>query len=332
MLFRSLRDMTDRRGGFHCAEDADSEGEEGKFYVWRPEEILAALGEEDGQLFCDYYGVSAEGNFEGRNILHVAGDPRAFARDRNLTAEALESRLAPLRAKLLALRSRRTRPGKDDKVLAASNGMMISALARGYQLLGEDRYREAAERAADFVLAHMVRDGVLLRTYRGTGTGTSKLPAYLDDYAEMAEALVDLYEATFELRWLEAADELVGKMLVDFQDPAGGGFFYTSSDHTNLLVRTKPTHDGAVPPGNSVAALLPLRLAKLRGHAEDAPPAAAAGWPLGASTDRPAVERRIIHMDTKHHQDRFETLMAMLDRLAAFKINAVDWEIEDKFA
>ncbi|MFH1268275.1 MAG: thioredoxin domain-containing protein, partial [Planctomycetota bacterium] len=262
-----LRDMTDSRGGFHSAEDADSEGEEGKFYVWRPEEITAVLGEEEGGFFCRCYGVSEEGNFEGSNILHVPRDREAFLRAEGISEAELEGRLAPLRRKLLAVRDKRVRPAKDDKVLAAWNGMMISAFARGYQVLGDQRYRSAAEGAADFVLAQMVREGVLLRTYRAapdsSDGGTSKLPAYLDDYAEMAGALVDLYEATFELRWLEAADELAGRMVADFWDQEEGGFFYTSAAHKDLLVRTKPFFDGAVPSGNSVATLVLVRLGKL---------------------------------------------------------------------
>jgi len=261
-----LRDMTDARGGFHSAEDADSEGEEGKFYVWRPDQIRAALGDEEGAFFAEFYGVSERGNFEGRNILHVPQDPAAFARRKGFSEEKLEDRLAPLRRKLLAERARRVRPGKDDKVLSAWNGMMISALARGHQVLGDRRYLDAAEKAADFMLTEMVREGTLLRTYRATGGaegGVSKLPGYLDDYAEMANGLVDLYEASFELRWLEAADGLVRKMTADFWDDADGGFFYTSAAHKDLLVRTKPFYDGAVPSGNSTASLVLLRLSKL---------------------------------------------------------------------
>ncbi len=164
--------------------------------------------------------------------------------------------------KLLAERDKRVRPGKDDKVLAAWNGMMISAFARGYQVTGDDRYLEAAARAADFVLTEMVRDGVLLRTYRGT----SKLPGYLDDYAEMALGLVDLYEAGFDRRWLQAGEELAGKMVSDFWDQDDGGFFYTSEDHKNLLVRTKPFYDGAVPSGNATATQVLLRLSRLLGR------------------------------------------------------------------
>jgi len=144
---------------------------------------------------------------------------------------------------------------------------MVSAFARGYQVLGEERFLKAAETAADFVLANMVRDGLLLRTYRSPDNeqeaGASKLPAYLDDYAEMANGLLDLYEATFDLRWLEAADDLSRRMVADFWDEENAGFFYTSADHKHLLVRTKPFYDGAVPSGNSTATLVLLRLSKL---------------------------------------------------------------------
>ena len=292
-----LRDMTDARGGFHSAEDADSEGEEGKFYVWRPDQIRAALGEEDAALFAECYGVSESGNFEGRNILHVPKNPAAFARRKGLSEEELEERLAPLRRKLLAERARRVRPGKDDKVLSAWNGMMISALARGHQVLGEKRYLAAAEKAADFVLTEMLREGTLLRTYRATdpaGTGgVSKLPGYLDDYAETANGLVDLYEASFELRWLEAADGLVRKMTADFWDDADGGFFYTSAAHKDLLVRTKPFYDGAVPSGNSTAALVLVRLSKLLDKEEYATKAEA----VLASTSKRMHEQPGAHLD-----------------------------------
>ena len=263
------RDMTDSRGGFHSSEDADSEGEEGKFYVWSPEEIKEVFGDGDGTLFCDYYNVTTRGNFEGRSILNVPIEPAEFAREKGVAEKELEQRLALSRAKLLEVRDRRVGPGKDEKVLAAWNGMMISALARGYQVLGEERFREAAERAAEFVLSEMDRDGVLLRSYRGAGdskdAGVSKLPGYLDDYAEMANGLVDLYEATFSLRWLEAADELSRRMIESFWDEQDGGFFYTSDDHKNLLVRMKPYYDGSVPSGNSTGTYVLLRLARLLG-------------------------------------------------------------------
>ncbi len=292
-----LREMTDRRGGFHSAEDADSEGEEGKFYVWRPQEIKAVLGEDEGAFFSEFYGVTERGNFEGSKILHVPVDPATFAGAKGISEEELENRLAPLRRKLLAERSQRVRPGKDDKVLAAWNGMMISAFARAYQVLGDERYLRAAERAADFVLCEMVRDGGLLRTYRATDaageSGLSKLPAYLDDYAEMAGALVDLYEASFELRWLEAADELARKMVTDFGDEKDGAFFYTSAAHSDLLVRTKPFFDGAVPSGNSAATAVLVRLSKLLDNEEYGRKAEAV---LASTADRMRTQPRA-HLD-----------------------------------
>jgi uncharacterized protein YyaL (SSP411 family) len=265
------RDMTDPRGGFHSAEDADSGGVEGKFYVWSPDQVEKVLGKEDGAFFCEYYGVTQGGNFEGHSILNVPREPAAFAREKGISPEDLEGRLAPLRDQLRKARDGRVRPGKDDKVLAAWNGMMISAFARGYQVLGEERFLKAAERAADFVMDNMVSDGLLLRAYRGQSSepqaGMSKLPAYLDDYAEMANGLLDLYEATFDLRRLEAAEDLSRKMVADFWDEENAGFFYTSADHKHLLVRTKPFYDGAVPSGNSTATLVLLRLSKLLDNA-----------------------------------------------------------------
>ncbi len=272
-----LRDMTDRQGGFHSSEDADSEGEEGKFYVWTADEINTILGGESGSLFREYYGVTAEGNFEGHSILHVPREPSEFAKEKGMSRQQLENQLAPLCYKLLEARNRRVHPRKDDKIIAAWNGMMISAFARGYQVLGEGRFLKAAETAADFVLTTMVHEGGLLRTSRSPGPGDmrdasdtggggdNKVPAYLDDYAEMTNALIDLYEATFDLRWLDAADQLAGRMVADFWGEGAGGFFYTSASHKNLLVRTMPFYDGAVPSGNATAAQALLRLSGLLG-------------------------------------------------------------------
>ena len=264
-----LRDMTDRHGGFHSAEDADSEGVEGKFYVWDPGEIEAVLGDEDAALFCGFYDVTPEGNFEGRSILHVPIKPDVFARGLDVPAPTLVAHLAEMRERLRAVRDKRVHPGKDDKIIASWNGMMISALARGHQAFGDVRYCDAAVRAADFVLTRMVRDGTLMRTYRGVGpdkTGTSKLPAYLDDYAEVAGGLIDLYEATFDVRWLREADRLVRIMVRDFADEQHGGFFSTAHVHEHLLVRAKNHYDGAVPAGNSTAALVLARLSVLLGE------------------------------------------------------------------
>ncbi len=268
ILDYELRDMRDERGAFHSAEDADSEGEEGKFYIWTKGEIVAALGEADAAIFCAYYNVKDGGNFSsheyyhaGQNILHMTQSAAAIAADLGMDEAALEKRMAPLRAQLLAIRAKRVRPGLDDKVLTAWNAMMITALARGARVLDEPRYATAAVEAGTFLLMHMLReDGTLLRTHRH---GESRLPGYLDDYASTANAFVDLYETTFDLKWLAAADRIVQSMHARFWDETTGNYFYTGEDHQNLIVRTKPTYDGAEPSGNATAAMALLRLSKL---------------------------------------------------------------------
>ena len=258
-----LRDMTDEAGGFYSAIDADSEGEEGKFYVWTSDEILSALPGEDGKVFCKVYGVTGKGNFHeeatgrrtGANILHL---------QETIPAE-LSERLATGRAKLLARRGRRIRPHLDDKVLVSWNALMISSLAYAGRYLDEPRYTAAAKRAADFILSRMQKDGRLLRAYR---LGQAKLSAFLDDYAFLAGALIDLHEATGEKRWLGEAERLVEVMLKHYHDPAGGGFFFTADDHEELLARTKDPLDAAIPAGNAVAAEVLVRLAGHTGRKE----------------------------------------------------------------
>ena len=259
-----LRDMTDDAGGFHSAEDADSEGEEGLFYIWSEKEIDEALPAEDAEIFKAFYDVTPGGNFEGHSILNVPRPMGQFAESRGLTPAQVDAQLAPSRVALMKIRDCRVRPGLDDKVLADWNGMMISSLAIGYQVLGDARYLAAAERAASFVLGEMMQDDVLLHTYR---KGQAKLPAYLDDYAQMANALIDLYESSFDPRWIRAARGLTATMLAQFEDPDGGGLFLTSDQHRHLLARTKPFQDGAIPSGNAVAALLLMRLSALTGEA-----------------------------------------------------------------
>ncbi|MCP4642550.1 MAG: thioredoxin domain-containing protein [bacterium] len=265
-----LRDMQNPEGGFYSSEDADSEGEEGKFYVWTWDELMSVLGEEEGGLFCRHYGVREGGNFDshesyhqGQNILHLGS--ASDDAEPGLSAEELEQRLAQSREKLLTVRGGRVRPGLDDKILTSWNGLMINAFAKGYQVLGDERYKDAAVRAGAFMVREMDRDGTLLRTHRN---GESRLPAYLDDHAFLCDALVSLYEATFDVRWLEAADSLAGRMVDGFWDSDAGGFFFTTVDHTNLLVRTRPMHDSAEPSGNSIAAQALLRLARLTGKGD----------------------------------------------------------------
>jgi uncharacterized protein YyaL (SSP411 family) len=240
-----LREMTSPEGGLYSATDADSEGEEGRFFVWDAREIADVLG-PDAERFARFHGVTPEGNFEGRNVLHVpAPDEDAW--------EAL----AGARERLREVRDRRVRPLRDEKVLASWNGLAVSALAVGGRALGEPRWVEAAARAAEFVLGRMTRDGRLQRTWRA---GEAGVPAFLDDHAFVAQGLLDLFEATFEPRWLEAALDLSERLEALFGDPAGGGWFTTATDHERLLAREKPTHDGAEPSGASVAALNALRL------------------------------------------------------------------------
>ena len=261
-----LRDMRDERGGFHSAEDADSEGEEGKFYIWTRDEIAEHLGEEDAKIFAAYYNVQERGNFQSReeyhrnlNILHTPRSAEQVAESLNLTVDALHEKMAELNRTMLEVRSRRVRPGLDDKVLTSWNALMISAFAQGYRILGDERYRDAAVEASRFIVTDMKRDGKLLRTHR---KGESRLPAYLIDYAYMIVALADVYEATFDALWLREADALAKTMIDEFWDADDPGFYFTSGDHKNLLVRTKPSQDSAVPSGNSMAAFGLLRLAK----------------------------------------------------------------------
>jgi hypothetical protein len=265
-----LREMRDERGGFFSAQDADSEGVEGRFYVWTKREITDILGEDGARLFAAYFFVEEDGNFPsqepfhaGRNILHVPRPEEAVAKDLRMDAAEFQGRIDELRKRVLAARENRVRPGTDDKVLTSWNALTISALAHGYRVLGDRRYLDAATRAADFILTYMTRDGQLLRTYR---LGEARLPAYLDDYSFLAMALIDLYETTFDMIWLDRADEIALETIARFWDTEGGAFFFTDSSHTNLIARPKPTFDGAEPSGNSMAAYALLRLGKYTGN------------------------------------------------------------------
>lgn len=256
-----LRDMRDAEGGFHSSEDADSEGEEGKFYVWSKAEIEAELGPVASE-FCRYYGVTAGGNFEGHNILFnpqlpsdVAGEP----------AGDLTPALQAARSRLLAVRSRRIRPGKDDKVLTSWNALAISALAAGAITLAEPRYAEAAREALRFILFQMRGpDGRLLHAWR---QGTAKQPGFLDDYSYLLNACLDLYEFDCDESLVETAQQLADDLLHLFSDPAGGGLFYTANDAPQLIARLKDQHDSSLPSGNSASACGLLRLSHLTGLA-----------------------------------------------------------------
>ena len=261
-----LREMTSPGGGFYSAQDADSEGEEGKFFVWRPEEIEEFLGKEEADIFCRFYSVTEEGNFEGNtSALFIQKPPRVFAEELGITEEKLFDVLQRGRAKLFAERERRVKPGLDDKILTSWNGLMIGSMALAGRILEHPPYVEEAGKAADFILNNMRDERGLLRSHR---EGVSKFNAYLDDYAFLILGLVDLYEASFEPRWIRAASDLAREMLSRFWDDEGGAFFFTAHDHEQLIVRKKMTQDGAVPSGNSMAALALLKLAKLSGETE----------------------------------------------------------------
>jgi uncharacterized protein YyaL (SSP411 family) len=249
-----LREMRHEDGGFYSSQDADSEGVEGKFYVWSADEIREALGEE-ADTFMRVYGVSNEGNWEGHNILNLR------------LAGALDGRIAAARATLYELRSKRIWPGLDDKVLTSWNGLMLAALAEAGQALGRADYIEAAESNADFVHRTMRRDsGRLFRTWKAGSD--AKYNAYLEDYAYLADGLLALYEATFERRWVDWARELAELMLGHFRDTKNGGFFDTSDDHEQLIHRPKDLQDNAVPSGNAMAAGVLVRLSLLTGNGD----------------------------------------------------------------
>jgi uncharacterized protein len=247
-----LREMRGPEGGFYSALDADSEGEEGRFYVWTPEEIREVLG-ADAQPVLEFYGVTEAGNFEGRNVLHRAGG----------AAAPEPEGLAEARRALHEARAGRPRPGLDDKRLASWNALTIAALADAGAVLGRRDYLEAARDCADFVLGMLCdKEGRLLRSFKD---GEARLNAYLEDHAFLLEALLTLYEASFERRWFERAQMLADTMVARFGDPERGGFYSTSDDHEALIARRKEIGDHPIPSGNSAAALGLLRLSALTG-------------------------------------------------------------------
>ncbi|HPV84085.1 MAG TPA: thioredoxin domain-containing protein, partial [Nitrospira sp.] len=269
-----LKEMTSPEGGFYSATDADSEGVEGKFFVWTPEEIRAVLSnEEDVRRICAYYDVTPGGNWEHKNVLHTAKSVALVAKELGLTVEDLQATIDRVKPLLYAARAKRVPPGLDDKVITAWNGMMISAMAEAGRVFDMPRYRAAAERACEFLLTTLSKtDGRLLRTYRA---GTAHLDAYLEDYAYFAEGLIDTYEAGGNERYLSAAVRLAERILADFSDSQQGGFFTTATGHEALIMRSREGPDGATPSGNAVAAAVLARLSYHFGR-EDFRQAAAA--------------------------------------------------------
>ena len=259
-----LREMTSPEGPFYSTQDADSEGVEGKFFVWTLAEVETLLGAEEAKLFANIYDITAEGNWEGHAIPHRSRDYEMEAKLHHLTEAELRRRLEASKCKLFAARSKRVWPGRDEKILTAWNGLMIAAFAQAAQVFDKPEYTQAAVQAADFLLTRMrTPEGRLLRT---TGAGAvPKLNGYLEDYAYVIDALVSLYETTFEPRWLQSAQELAQVMVDQFWDEHEGGFFFTGKDHEALIARTKDPHDNAMPSGNSMAVTGLLRLYKLTG-------------------------------------------------------------------
>jgi uncharacterized protein YyaL (SSP411 family) len=258
-----LRDMSDDSGAYYSTEDADSEGVEGKFYVWSPAEIIEVLGQHRGQQFCECYDVSEMGNFEGASILNLPNSIAQFANLHQLDEQALRRELTEDRGRLLERRSTRVRPGLDDKALLSWNALMVVAMIRGYRALGDDRYLTSARQAVEFINAHMRRsDGRLWHTWRN---GRASLDAYLDDYSYLITALTELFQVDGDPRTLTTAIELAETMMAHFQD-ADGGFFFTADDHEQLIVRSKDLADSSVPSGNAMAASGLLTLARLTGR------------------------------------------------------------------
>ncbi len=252
-----LREMTSPEGGFYSATDADSEGEEGKFFTWSAREILEVVGKEHAGTVLKFFGATERGNYEGRNILHTGMAQEQAAAQSGMQPGQFEAIIGEARKRLYEVRSHRAPPLRDEKILTAWNGLMISALARGAAVLDEPRYAKAAETASRFLLRELRSGGRLLRSHLD---GESGFPGYLNDYAFLIAGLIDLYETTFQVEWLKEAIALQESMDTHFRDRENGGYYQTSDDHETLLVREKPDHDGAVPSGNSIAVLNLLRL------------------------------------------------------------------------
>ena len=261
-----LREMTAPHGGFYSTQDADSEGEEGKFFVWTPAEIEELLDPQAAGVFETYYGVSDRGNFEGKNILYVSRSEEQVAERFGLEPGTVAQMLAGARETLFARRQQRVAPARDEKILTEWNGLMVHALAECGVVLDRTDASEAARSAANFILEEMSQqDGKLLRSYKD---GRARLNAYLEDYASFIRALIALYEADFDLRWLAEASRLTQIMFDQFHDEERGGFYQTGIDHEQLVVRRKDYIDNAIPSGNSLAAESLIRLANLLGNDE----------------------------------------------------------------
>jgi uncharacterized protein YyaL (SSP411 family) len=256
------REMTSPEGGFYAAQDADSEGVEGKFFVWSLEEVLALLGEEDGRLFSAAFDVTEAGNFEGANILHLPRGLEEVAAECGVTRDRLIEAIVRGREVLFAAREKRIKPGRDEKVITSWNGLMLKSFAVAARLFEDDGYRAVAEKNARFLLTTLRQDGRLLRTYKD---GQARIPGFLEDHANLADGLLALYEATLAPEWIEAALDLTATMIAEFWDPEAQVFFDAGTRHEALITRPRDMGDNATPSGNSVAVDVLLRLSHLTG-------------------------------------------------------------------
>jgi uncharacterized protein YyaL (SSP411 family) len=258
-----INEMTSPEGGFYSALDADSEGEEGRFYLWTPEQIDEVLGAEDGAIVRAWWGVTPAGNFEGRTILHAWRTVEAASAEAGVTPERLMDAVTRARPLLYEARAKRIWPGLDDKVLTAWNAMMLHAFADAVRSTESEEYRAAAVRSAEFLLGSLRVDGRLMRTYKA---GRARIPAFLEDHALLADALIALYEATFDARWLREARTLADEVIARFWDEAEGVFYDTAADAEALVVRPRDLWDNATPSGTSAATMMLLRLGEMTGE------------------------------------------------------------------
>jgi uncharacterized protein YyaL (SSP411 family) len=258
-----LREMLHSEGGFYSTQDADSEGEEGKFFIWSPQEINSIIGEEAGEIFARIYDVSDFGNFEGKNILHpilsLEQASKLFRKD----VKEIAAIIADGKLKLFQEREKRIKPFRDEKIITSWNGLILSGLAEAIKISPQKAYVESANRTVEFIFSKIFRDGHLLHSYKD---GKAKLLGYLDDYAFLAVGLLDLYETTFDRTQFERAIKLADTMLSEFWDEEDGAFFYTGKSHEQLISRAKPVFDASIPSGNSMATHLLLRLHHLTGR------------------------------------------------------------------
>ena len=257
-----LREMRDPNGSFYSTQDADSEGVEGKFYIWSLREFSDVIG-DDAELLAKYFGVTEHGNFEERNILNVPRDPELFSRLEKISVQELQTKVETAKNRLYAARESRVRPGRDEKVLTDWNGLMLRAFAEASAHFNRDDYRRAAETNADFILTTMWDGTRLLHTFKD---GRARFNGYLDDYANLTDGLFALYELTFDYEWLDAATQISDRMIQSFWDATDGGFYFTGENHESLIARPKDFFDNATPSGNSVAADVLLRMAAVTGR------------------------------------------------------------------